>query len=90
MPFVFSNLHMNNLSNDIVPLSNSFADVLLSFTALNNAKIWAQWIRLKFWKQIWMNIMSFYEFRYEQTGSGSRSYIFKKNKIIALTKLLQQ
>ena len=29
-----------------------------------------------------MNTMSFYEFRSEQTGSGSRSYIFKENKII--------
>ena len=35
-------------------------------------------------------IMSFYEFRSEQTGSGSRSYIFKENKIISLTNLLQQ
>ena len=25
-----------------------------------------------------MNTMSFYEFRSEQTGSGSRSYIFKE------------
>ena len=37
-----------------------------------------------------MNAMSFYEFRSEQTGSGSRSYIFKENKIIPLTKLPQQ
>ena len=37
-----------------------------------------------------MNAMSFYEFRSEQTGSGSRSYIFKENKIIPLTNLLQQ
>ena len=37
-----------------------------------------------------MNTMSFYEFRSEQTGSGSRSYIFKENKIISLTKLFQQ
>ena len=28
-----------------------------------------------------MNIMSIYEFRSEQTGSGSRSYTFKENKI---------
>ena len=34
--------------------------------------------------------MSFYEFRSEQTGSGSRSYIFKENKIISLTNLFQQ
>ena len=32
-----------------------------------------------------MNTMSFYE-----TGSGSRSYIFKKNKIISLANLFQQ
>ena len=37
-----------------------------------------------------MNAMSFYEFRSEQTGSGSRSYIFKENKIISLTNLFQQ
>ena len=37
-----------------------------------------------------MNTMSFYEFRSEQTGSGSRSYIFKKNKITSLTNLFQQ
>ena len=37
-----------------------------------------------------MNTMSFYEFRSEQTGSGSRSYIFKENKIISLTNLFQQ
>ena len=34
--------------------------------------------------------MSFYEFRSEQAGSGSTSYIFKENKIILLTKLFQQ
>ena len=34
--------------------------------------------------------MSFYEFRSKQTGSGSRSYIFKENKIISLTNLFQQ
>ena len=37
-----------------------------------------------------MNTMSFYEFRSKQTGSGSRSYIFKENKIISLTNLFQQ
>ena len=37
-----------------------------------------------------MNTMSFYEFRSEQTGSGSRSYIIKENKTISLTNLLQQ
>ena len=37
-----------------------------------------------------MNAMSFYEFRSEQTGSGSRSYIFKEDKIISLTNLFQQ
>ena len=37
-----------------------------------------------------MNTMSFYEFRSGQTGSGSRSYIFKENKIISLTNLFQQ
>ena len=37
-----------------------------------------------------MNTMSFYEFRSEQTGSGSRSYIFKENKIISLANLFQQ
>ena len=37
-----------------------------------------------------MNTMSFYEFRSEKTGSGSRSYIFKENKIISFTNLFQQ
>ena len=37
-----------------------------------------------------MSTMSFYEFRSEQTGSGSRSYIFKENKIMSLINLLQQ
>ena len=37
-----------------------------------------------------MNTMSFYEFRSEQTGSGSRSYIFRENKIISLTNLFEQ
>ena len=37
-----------------------------------------------------MNAMSFYEFRSEETGSGSRSNIFKENKIIPLRNLLQQ
>ena len=37
-----------------------------------------------------MNTMSFYEFRSEQTGSGSRSYIFKENKILSLTNLFQE
>ena len=37
-----------------------------------------------------MNTMSFYEFRSEQTGSGSRSYIFKENKIISIKNLFQQ
>ena len=36
-----------------------------------------------------MNIMSFYEFRSEQTGSGSRSYVFKEIKSILLTNLFQ-
>ena len=37
-----------------------------------------------------MNTMSFYEFRSEKIGSGSRSYIFKENKIKSLTNLFQQ
>ena len=37
-----------------------------------------------------MNTMSFYEFRSEHTGLGSRSYIFKENKILSLTNLFQQ
>ena len=37
-----------------------------------------------------MNTMSFYEFRSKQTGSGSRSYIFRENKIISLTNLFEQ
>ena len=37
-----------------------------------------------------MKTMSFYQFRSEQTSSGSRSYIFKENKIISLTSLFQQ
>ena len=37
-----------------------------------------------------MNTMSFYEFRSEHTGLGSRSCIFKENKILSLTNLFQQ
>ena len=37
-----------------------------------------------------MNTISFYEFRSEQTGSGSRSYIFKEKKIVSLINLFQQ
>ena len=37
-----------------------------------------------------MNTMPFYEFRSEQTGAGSRSYIFKENKIISVANLFQQ
>ena len=37
-----------------------------------------------------MNTMSFYKFGSEQTGSGSRSYIFKENKIISIKNLFQQ
>ena len=37
-----------------------------------------------------MNTMSFYEFRSEQTGSDSRNYIFKENKITSFTNLFQQ
>ena len=37
-----------------------------------------------------MSAMLFYELRSEQTGSGSRSHIFKENKIISLTNLFQQ
>ena len=37
-----------------------------------------------------MNTMLFYEFRSEQTGSGSRYYIFKENKIMSFTNLFQQ
>ena len=37
-----------------------------------------------------MNTTSFYEFRSEQTGAGSRSCIFKESKIIELTNLFQQ
>ena len=34
--------------------------------------------------------LSFYEFRFEETGSGSTSCIFKENQIISLTNLFQQ
>ena len=37
-----------------------------------------------------MHTMPFYEFRSEQTGSGSGSYIFKEIKIILLKNLFQQ
>ena len=37
-----------------------------------------------------MNTMSFYEFKSKQTGSGSRSYIFRENKIISPTNLFEQ
>ena len=64
------------------PLSNSFVDdVLLSFIT---PITWAYELNSNF------VIMSFYEFRSQQTGLDSRSYIFKKNKIISLTNLFQQ
>ena len=54
MPFVLSNVHMNNLSNDIVSTIKQLVDyVLLSFITVN-AKTWAYEL-LKFEKQIWMN-----------------------------------
>ena len=37
-----------------------------------------------------MSTMSFCVFGSEQTGSGSRSYIFKENKIVSLINLFQQ
>ena len=37
-----------------------------------------------------MNTVSFYKFRSEQTGSDSRSYIFKESKVMSLTNLFQQ
>ena len=37
-----------------------------------------------------MDAMSFYEFRSKQTGSDSRSYILRENKIISLTNLFEQ
>ena len=37
-----------------------------------------------------MKTMSFYEFKSEKTSSGSRSYIFKENKIISVVNLFQQ
>ena len=37
-----------------------------------------------------MNTMSFYEFRSKQTDSGSRSYIFRENKIISPTNLFEK
>ena len=72
------------------PLSNSFVDdVLLSFITLINAKTWAYELNSNFKnKSEWT--LSFYEFRSKQTGSGSRSYIFKENKIISLTNLFEQ
>ena len=67
------------------PLSNSFVDdVLLSFITPINAKTWAYELNSNF------VIMSFYAFRSDRTGSGSRSYIFKENKIIWLTNLFQK
>ena len=78
------------------PLSNSFVDdVLLSFITLINAKTWAYDLNYELkttyeLKTNWMNVMPFYELRSEQTGSDSRSYIFKEDKIISLTNLFQQ
>ena len=37
-----------------------------------------------------MNTMSFYEFRSKQTDSGSRSCIYRENKIISLTNVSEQ
>ena len=37
-----------------------------------------------------MNTVSFYKFRSEQTGSDSRSCIFKESKVMSLTNLFQQ
>ena len=55
----FSNLHMNNLSKDIVSTIKQFVDnVLLSLITLN-AKTLSLWIKLIFEKQIWMNTMLF-------------------------------
>ena len=63
--------------------------MLLPFITLINAKTWAYELNSNFKnKSEWT--LSFYEFRSEQTGSGSRSYIFKENKIISLTNLFQQ
>ena len=72
------------------PLSHSFVDdVLWSFIILINAKTWAYELNSNFKnKSEWT--LSFYEFRSKQTGSGSRSYIFKENKIISFTNLFQQ
>ena len=70
-------------------LSNSFVDDVLSFITLINAKTWAYELNSNFKnKSEWT--LSFYEFRFEQTGSDSRSYIFKENKIISLPNLFQQ
>ena len=59
MSFVLSNEHMNNLSNDMISTIKELS--LLTMlklkleSNLNNKKN-----KLKFEKQIWMNIMSFY------------------------------
>ena len=54
-----------------------------------NAKTWAYELNSNFKnKSEWT--LSFYEFRSKQTGSGSRSYIFRENKIISLTNLFEQ
>ena len=37
-----------------------------------------------------MNTIWFYEFRSEQTGPGSRKYIFKEKKIVLLTNLFEK
>ena len=56
------------------PLSNSFVDdVLLSFITLINAKTWAYELNSNFKNKSKWTICQLYEFRSDQTGSGSRS-----------------
>ena len=91
MSFVLSNLHMNNQSNNIVSTIKQYCRwcTVIFIITLINAKTWVYELNSNFKnKSEWT--LSFYEFRSEQTGSGSRSYIFKENKIISLTNLFQQ
>ena len=59
MSFVLSNLHMNNLSNDIVSTIKQLVDDVLLFFITVNTKTWAYELNSNLKKQIWMNTMSF-------------------------------
>ena len=85
MSFVFSNLHMNKLSNYTVSTSKQLsADKLLSLIT-RNAKTYAYELKIGFKKQIWMNIMSFDPVLKEQ----AQEVIFSRKNYFIQNLLLQ-